>query len=303
MKRILFIRNYKHRTGGHVTVRDYFLHCLAHPDIDPYVWFTPTSDMENNDLWAAIPRDRFVPELRPFDYDAIFLDGVDWQFLPEDIGDLPVINAILHVRHAVQKQRKRLLSRFAYRICNSQEVEDAIRPFANGPLVTISNAVDYSLFRPDGPKLENSVLIWGEKSPEIATRLHETLRAGGADSTLMLDSIPRAEFAEKLSTADIFVALPNETEGFYRPGLEGMACGAAVVCSDAVGNRVYAVDGVTCLQPHFGDFEGYLAATRRLIEDRDLRENLREAGLAKSGEFSLDKQRARFYDFMATYFA
>jgi len=301
VKRILFIRNFKHRTGGHVTVRDYFLHCMAHPQIDPYVWFSPESDMANNDLWASIPKDRFLQELHPFEYDALFLDGVDWQFLPDDLVGLPVINAILHVRHAVQKQRKRLLARPALRICNSPEVEEAIRPFANGPLVTISNAVDYGLFRSDAEKTTGSVLIWAQKAPELGQRLHETLLAEGLPSSLMIESIPRAEFAERVARADIFVALPNETEGFYRPALEGMACRCAVVTTDAIGNRQYAIDGETCLMPPYGDFDQTLSAVHRLLGDTELRERLRERGFAKSQEFSLEAQRRKFYAFLDEY--
>lgn len=298
MKRVLFLRNFKHRTGGHVTVRDYFVHCMAHPGLDPYVWFTPTSNMAENDLWAEVPADRFVTELRPFDYDMLFIDGTDWDYLPEDLGSLPVINAILHVRHAVQKQRRKRLGRPAYRICNSREVYDAIAPLANGPMVTISNAVDYSLFSPETPKRQDSVLIWGQKVPELASRLQEALVADDVDCELMIESVPRADFARRLSSADVMVALPHETEGFYRPALEGMACRCAVVCSDAVGNRVYARQGETCLQPPFGDFEAHLAAVRALLSDTELRERLRAAGYRKSQEFSLETQRSRFYAFL-----
>ena len=110
-----------------------------------------------------------------------------------------------------------------------------------------------------------------------------------------------AEFAAILSAADIFVALPNATEGFYRPGLEGMACRSAVVCSDAVGNRCYAIDGLTCLQPAYGDFEGHLEAVRRLLEESELREALRSKGYERSGEFSLEAQRSRYYEFLERY--
>ena len=77
MKRVLFLRNHKVRRGGHITVRDYFEHSRMHPDLDPYVDFTPDSDAEN-DVWAGVSRDRFVTDLRVEDYDIVFVGNRLW---------------------------------------------------------------------------------------------------------------------------------------------------------------------------------------------------------------------------------
>ena len=298
MLRMLFIRDFKHRTGGHVTVRDYFLHSLAHPGLDPYVYFTPSSNMDGNDLWRDLPRSRFVSELRPKDYDLLFIGGDDWELLPPDLGQARVINVILHVRHATQRRRRVHLSRPALRICNSLEVQQAIAPLVTGVSEVIPNAVDFGLFRSDLPKDEGYVLIWGEKNPELANRLFASLAAKGHRADLLLHSVERRAFASQLSQADIALTLPNATEGFYRPALEAMACRCAVVCSDAAGNRAYAVNDETCLQPPYGDFEQHLAAIEALLGDRELRERLRERGFSKSREFTLEAQRRRYYDFL-----
>ena len=49
--------------------------------------------------------------------------------------------------------------------------------------------------------------------------------------------------------------LPNETEGFYLPALEGMALGTIVVCPDCVGNRSFCLPQVNAFRPafHFDD--------------------------------------------------
>ena len=54
---------------GHIAVRGFFEHALAHPQLDPYVYFTPRSD-KDNDVWASIPRERFVDKLNIKDYDV-----------------------------------------------------------------------------------------------------------------------------------------------------------------------------------------------------------------------------------------
>ena len=50
MPRILFVRDFKptkdgriRTSGGHIKVRDYFMHCLQHPELEPYLYFTPRS--------------------------------------------------------------------------------------------------------------------------------------------------------------------------------------------------------------------------------------------------------------------
>jgi glycosyltransferase involved in cell wall biosynthesis len=91
------------------------------------------------------------------------------------------------------------------------------------------------------------------------------------------------------------IALPAPTEGFFRPPLEAMACGCAVVCSDARGNRGHCVDGETCLQPPHGDVDAHVAAARRLIADHDLRERLRENGRARARQFDLAAERRRVH--------
>jgi glycosyltransferase involved in cell wall biosynthesis len=66
-------------------------------------------------------------------------------------------------------------------------------------------------------------------------------------------------------------------EGFCLPPLEAMATGAAVVCTDAHGNRDFCVDGVNCLVPA-SDEESVARALERVLGDASLRERLGEEG-------------------------
>jgi glycosyltransferase involved in cell wall biosynthesis len=54
------------------------------------------------------------------------------------------------------------------------------------------------------------------------------------------------------SQATVFVQT-SVHEGFALPPLEAMAAGAAVVCTDAHGNRDFCRDGVNCLMPAAGE--------------------------------------------------
>ena len=61
------------------------------------------------------------------------------------------------------------------------------------------------------------------------------------------------------------------------PPLEAMATGAAVVCTDAHGNRDFCADGENCLIPE-PSVAAVSAALARLLGDPDLRARLGEAG-------------------------
>ena len=302
MKRILFVRRFRKRAGGHITVRDFFLHAMAHPDLDPYLYVTPGSDAFEDvwfkDVWAQVPPDRVVREFRPLDYDLLLVGGRNWRMLPDDMGDTQVINLILHIRHATNQTYSMFLGRPAFRIADAQEVADAIAPMANGPVEVIHEAIDFDLFPSGVPKVPGSVLIFGQKNPNLGDWLARELRAEDVDVTSFNVSIPHAEFAQLMARSEIFVGLPNKTEGFYRPPVEAMSCGTAVVCSDAIGSRIHLIDGETCLQPDYDDPYGYLAAIRQLLSDDALRQRLQTNGLAMAQRFSLSRQRQLFHNYV-----
>jgi GT2 family glycosyltransferase/glycosyltransferase involved in cell wall biosynthesis len=76
-------------------------------------------------------------------------------------------------------------------------------------------------------------------------------------------------------------------EGFALPPLEAMATGAAVVCTDAHGNRDFCVDGVNCLMPE--PTSGAVGeAIARLLADPELRARLGHAGIETAQEYAWD---------------
>lgn len=81
---------------------------------------------------------------------------------------------------------------------------------------------------------------------------------------------------ELLNQAAIFVQT-SVHEGFSLPPLEAMATGAAVLCTDADGNRDFCRDGENCVvvEPRI---HAVSAAMRRLLDDPQLRADLGAAG-------------------------
>jgi glycosyltransferase involved in cell wall biosynthesis len=143
-----------------------------------------------------------------------------------------------------------------------------------------------------------------ERPPVVAMMCHTLDWKGGADGlaalTRVRDEVPEVElrlfgtrapeFAGNIITAPsrervgaIFreaavVACPSWEEGFGLPGLEALACGAALATTDTKGSRDYAYHEATALVSPPRE-PGELAANIvRLLDDRELRGRLALAG-------------------------
>ena len=102
------------------------------------------------------------------------------------------------------------------------------------------------------------------------------------------DSPSDDDVVRLFNEAAVFVQTSTH-EGFCLPPLEAMATGAAVVCTDAHGNRDFCVDGVNCLMPDPTP-ESVSAALRRVLEDPALRERLGRAGIETAAEYAWERR-------------
>ncbi len=93
---------------------------------------------------------------------------------------------------------------------------------------------------------------------------------------------------ELFCQASVFVQTSTH-EGFALPPLEAMATGAAVVCTDAHGNRDFCVDGVNCLMPD-ADVASVSAALARLLMDPALRARLGRAGIETAADYAWERR-------------
>ncbi|MGA2320213.1 MAG: glycosyltransferase [Solirubrobacteraceae bacterium] len=93
---------------------------------------------------------------------------------------------------------------------------------------------------------------------------------------------------ELFCQATVFVQTSTH-EGFALPPLEAMATGAAVICTDAHGNRDFCLDGVNCLMPEASP-GAVSAALERLLADPALREQLGRAGLQTAQDYAWERR-------------
>jgi GT2 family glycosyltransferase len=126
-----------------------------------------------------------------------------------------------------------------------------------------------------------------EPRPELCLFGIEPELAEG-DGVRYVDSPDDAQVNELFCQATVFVQTSTH-EGFALPPLEAMATGAAVVCTDAHGNRDFCIDGVNCLMPEATP-AAVSAALARLLGDPELRARLGRAGLQTAQEYAWERR-------------
>jgi glycosyltransferase involved in cell wall biosynthesis len=106
----------------------------------------------------------------------------------------------------------------------------------------------------------------------------------GASSARFVLRPGRDEVAALLRASTVLVC-PSWEEGFGMPGLEAMACGAALATTDTKGSRDYAFDGETALVSPPRQPEVLAANILRLLGDPALRDRLTRAALERASDY------------------
>lgn len=300
MPHVLFYRQIFVFTGGHLKVWDYFNHVLSEPGYTATVRFTRRSKWDERNPWSA-DRTRFEERRRRVHPDIHFLAGKDWRFLRRGQradSPVPIINLIQHVRHAEPDDpRYPYLRNHAIRICVSDEIRQRLAATGqvNGPLLTIPAGMDLAdLPEAAGGAEPLDLLVVANKQPALGARVHEALAVDGRRVELVDHKIPRADLLASINRARVTVFVPNPTEGFFLPALEGMALGTTVVCPDVVGNRSFCRPGENCLRPAYEESAIVAAAEQALALAPDASRRLHRAGQATVDEHSLERERASF---------
>ena len=301
---VLFHRDFRKFTGGHLKVWDYFNHVLSSATHEPRIAFSEHSKWDSSNPWLNFQR--YLTKWEPDKADILFLAGTDWRAVPE-LDQLhfrkPIINLIQHPRHAEPNSELRdFLRNRAVRICVSQELADAITATgeANGPVLTIPNAIDLSSVPRGKPWHQRplDVLICGVKAKDLARDLQDRLTNENRTIKCLTDYKPRQDFLNEVSDAKVTVFLPRPSEGFYLPALEGMAAGTIVVCPDCLGNRGYCQDKVNCFRPRYGVDEIVLAAHAASEQSENERARMLANATSTVGKHSLEGERKSFIDIL-----
>ncbi len=304
---ILFYRDFRGFTGGHLKVWDYFNHVQHSAHYQALMAFSPDTLWNEVNPWWPI-RDQALAQWDAESADLLFLAGMDWTILSEaerHAPPKPVINLIQHVRHADPNQPLyAYLAHRAVRICVSEPVAEALRSTkrVNGPVFTIPNGIDHTKL-PLPPKpweaRDFDILIVGIKQPALAAEIRDHLQASHRQRVVaLIDPLPRPAFLERLGNARIALFLPHATEGFYLPALEGFALETVVICPDCMGNRPFCLPGKTCLQPAY-TIESLLDAIQQALHmTPQARQTLLTAAQRMAQHHSLLEERHAFLEIL-----
>ena len=130
------------------------------------------------------------------------------------------------------------------------------------------------------------ILLFGCESDAL-------VRLVRGDSELNLDFdfenrgiLTRRDVANLLRQSDIFIDL-SDYQAFGRSGLEAMACGCVTVLPARGGADEYVVDGENGFLVDTTSFEDMTSTITRSIEDRSLREQIKQRSLATAARYSI----------------
>ena len=146
-------------------------------------------------------------------------------------------------------------------------------------------------------RFEDFVTVWEriKQIPEVRKKIagvyvisHDDLSAWNLEDFTMVVPQKDEEIADTMRRSDIYI-FTSLWEGFGLPPLEAMACGCAVVASDAKGIDEYAIDGKNALIYPPADTEKLQAALLRLIEDESLRSELSQNAIETARNFSWER--------------
>jgi glycosyltransferase involved in cell wall biosynthesis len=140
------------------------------------------------------------------------------------------------------------------------------------------------------PQLKHTLALVG-KPTWFTAKVEEAARESGVKERIrFLGFVPDAELLQLYNACEVFV-FPSFYEGFGLPALEAMACGRAVVCSDASA-LPEVVDGAAILFDPYAVDE-MVRAIADILLDSELRGRMERLGLQRAAHFSWQKTAER----------
>jgi glycosyltransferase involved in cell wall biosynthesis len=172
-------------------------------------------------------------------------------------------------------------------------------------VIVTPNGIDHDVFRPDGPRAEGRYFLFAgnDKPHKNVRRLVEAfgrVRRGG-DIQLVLAG---GDFARYAATDGVIVAgfvatspelaalmrgaialvQPSLEEGFGLPAAEAMACGTAVITSQAA--SLVEITGDAALHADATCVDALAGAMQRVLDDDALRASLAARGIERASAFT-----------------
>ena len=117
--------------------------------------------------------------------------------------------------------------------------------------------------------------------------LYEAVARSGLQSAVVFPGHVPPEDLRALYSACAMFVFPSLYEGFGMPVLEAMACGAPVLCSNSSALPEVAGGAAILVEPT--SVEEISAAMAKVLSNKDVRDELRRAGLARAKTFTWER--------------
>jgi hypothetical protein len=182
----------------------------------------------------------------------------------------------------------------------SNYIKDYMASRSELPCTVVTNGIDLSLFKPSGASpIGQQVLYQNRRNVSDARAaialLAPALRAG-CQIVELGNNLSQAEMIRSFQAADIYLAI-GYPEGFALPPLEAMACGCVVIGFTGGGGLEHMIDSQSALVAPDGDSVALADCLTRVLQDKALKEGLREQGLLKASEFPLARMEREVLGF------
>lgn len=143
------------------------------------------------------------------------------------------------------------------------------------------------------PQLKHSLVLVG-KPTWFSPKVQEAARESGVGERIQfVGFVSDADLLQLYNACDCFV-FPSFYEGFGFPALEAMACGRAVVCSDASA-LPEVVDGAAILFDPYA-IDEMVRAIADVLLDMELRARMERLGIQRAAHFSWQKTAQKTLD-------
>jgi glycosyltransferase involved in cell wall biosynthesis len=133
------------------------------------------------------------------------------------------------------------------------------------------------------------VLAGGDRDHRPA--LERQARSLGVDGRVLFPGFIEDENLPAIYSGCALFILPSLEEGFGLPALEAMACGAPVAASNRAAVPEVVGQAAVFFDPE--DVASIVAAMGRILSQDELRERLRQQGLRRAGEFTVERTAGR----------
>lgn len=298
-KTVLFYRDFRGPTGGHLKVWHYFNHVRSSQNYTPRVFFTRKSVWNESNPWWQCDESEIEQEWAPSSADVVFVGGMDWKALPRQMrrsSRIPIINIVQGLSHAVREDPKyKFLRHHAIRVCVNPLIENALLsvPDVNGPVIHVPMGLDLEQL-PQAHRARVDVVIAASKAPRLGVEIAKRLQHTSFTLELLTNALPRDEYLRKIAGSRIAVLLPSRLEGFYLPMLEAMAMKRIAVCPDCVANRAYCIPGRNGYMPEYSAHAIEVAVNSALGMSAKEARAMTHAAAQTAAAYTLERERDAF---------